>query len=107
MEPMVKNVLEITKGDPAHVEVFIIVKQPEGNYHYIPEEADEIKLKIYNDDETISTVTATYTDDEKAYFDIDTTDITAGEYLYDVTIEIDEDEEIYHIVKAEKIIIRR
>lgn len=107
MQPMIKNTLEIYKGDPAHVEIFISVRQPEGNYHYIPEEDDEIKLRIYKGDTTIKEVTADITNTENAYFHITTSDIAAGEYLYDITLKVHADNEIYHIITAEKIIIRR
>lgn len=107
MKPMSKNVLEVYRGDTAHIEIYITDLQPEGHYHYIPEAEDEIKLTIYRERTMLAEFTADVTNTSNAYFHIDTKDICPGEYLYDVTIKIAEDDEIYHIVKAEKIIIRR
>ena len=106
MGNMSKNVTELYQGDMAHIEMYITALQPEGNYHYIPEAEDEIKLRIYNGELTICEFDADTTNTEFVYFHIDSDDIPPGEYIYDATLKTS-DGEIYHIIKEEKLIVRR
>lgn len=107
MDILKKNQLKINSGDTCHVEVVIIDHQPEGNYVYIPEPDDTITMFVYTDEasDPIKEIEAESADDY-VYFDIDTTDIEAGEYLYDVEIKIAETGAHHHISVGEKLIIK-
>ncbi len=105
MTPLLKNKLEIIQGDSTHVEIVIIDNQPEGNYIYIPETEDEIKVLIYNEEETVAELTADISDPEYVFVNIDASGIPEGKYLYDVILRTGS--ETYHAAKAQEITIRR
>lgn len=107
MEALVKNKLEIYNDDPTHVEIVIVDQQPEGAYKYIPESEDEIKLIIYNETQEIYEAIADVADPDFVFVTIDTKNIEAGTYKYDVVVQLHDSGEVYHVARGQEITISR
>lgn len=105
MERLHKERLKLICGDTSNIEIVILDHQPEGKYIYRPDPDDVITMKIYKPGEEPLAELNAFTDDSRyLYFDINSADIPAGKYLYDVTVKMARDESTYHIVREQEIV---
>lgn len=86
---MIPHRTVVERGDTCLIELEILVSQPEGWFEYIPDGGDAISVYIKNKSNEIvtqQTVTVEEGNTERIMLNIPT-NLPAGDYTYDVTID--------------------